>query len=185
MSLKSVAKVTCSLSHHRARTELNLVPTFARTRTLANNKIRTRIGTSARNNFMCTFMTRNHALNSTQIHLLSSPFPRDFSHRQNVQKENDITRHHSQGREHFHANAQTLHSRSIHTTRVPSWPFSCERDPYFMRINVRGVQLVYAEAGFSSSSFKELFSSRVSKTLNCNICLGRSSVCSSPQKSYY
>lgn len=52
-----------------------------------------------------------------------------------------------------------------------------------MRINVRGVQLVYAEGGgSSSSSFKELFSSRVSKTLNCNICLGRSSVCSSPTK---
>ena len=91
MSIKGEFKISrkshvLSHSHHRARTELNLVPTFARTRTLANNKIRTRIGTSARNNFMCTFMTRNHALNSTQIHLLSSPFPRDFSHRQNVRK---------------------------------------------------------------------------------------------------
>ena len=51
-----------------------------------------------------------------------------------------------------------------------------------MRINVRGVQLVYAGGGSSFSSFKELFSSKVSKTLNCNICLGRSSVCSSPTK---
>ena len=87
MSIKGEFKISrkshvLSLSHRRARTELNLVPTFARTRTLANNKIRTQIGTSARNNFMCTFMTRNHALNSTQTHLLSSPFPRDFSHRQ-------------------------------------------------------------------------------------------------------
>ena len=160
MSIKGEFKISrkshvLSLSHRRVRTELNLVPTFARTRTLANNKIRTRIGTSARNNFMCTFMTRNHALNSTQIHLLSSPFPRDFSHRQNVQKENDITRHHSQGREHFHANAQTLHSRSIHTTRVPSWPFSCERDPYFMRINVRAYGSFMR--GFSASSSKDFF----------------------------
>ena len=74
MSLKSVAKVTCSLSHHRARTELNLVPTFARTRTLANNKIRTRIGTSARNNFMCTFMTRNHALIAHKYTCCPRPF---------------------------------------------------------------------------------------------------------------
>ena len=87
MSIKGEFKISrkshvLSLSHRRARTELNLVPTFARTRTLANNKIRTQIGTSARNNFMSTFMTRNRALNSTQTHLLSSPFPRDFSHRQ-------------------------------------------------------------------------------------------------------
>ena len=91
MSIKGEFKISrkshvLSLSHRRARTELNLVPTFARTRTLANNKIRTRIGTSARNNFMSTFMTRNRALNSTQTHLLSSPFPRDFSHRQYTER---------------------------------------------------------------------------------------------------
>ncbi len=156
MSLKSVAKVTCSLSHHRARTELNLVPTFARTRTLANNKIRTRIGTSARNNFMCTFMTRNHALNSTQIHLLSSPFPRDFSHRQCTERKRHHTTSLARKRTLPRERANAPFAFDSHHTRTFLTVFVRTRPIFYAYKCARGTARLCG-GGSSSSSFKELF----------------------------
>ena len=168
MSIKGEFKISrkshvLSLSHRRARTELNLVPTFARTRTLANNKIRTRIGTSARNNFMCTFMTRNHALNSTQIHLLSSPFPRDFSHRQCTERKRHHTTSFARKRTLPRERANAPFAFDSHHTRTFLTVFVRTR-PIFYAYKCARVQLVYT--GVFRLFFQRLCSSRVSKTLN-------------------
>ena len=69
-----------------------------------------------------------------------------------------------------------------HHTRTFLTVFVRTRPIFYAYKCARGTARLCGGGGSSSSSFKELFSSRVSKTLNCNICLGRSSVCSSPTK---